>query len=143
MTDLRGEFVRDGHFLHGADIAIGDFGHESHFEQQIMHALSESLIEFCEELEEYLQKVTDNELNTDQIEFLEKANSIIQELQSSYEGINPDDFYELENLLKYANPEIYQQYANKNQTTPSQNSYPTNTRLPTNTYSHPQQNTTA
>ena len=114
MTDLRGEFVWDGHSRHGADSETDEYGHPEYFEQQIIYSLSESLIEFCEDLEKSLQKFTNNKLNADQIKFLHKANSIIQELQSSHEGINPVYFYELENLLKNASLEIYQRYTNKN-----------------------------
>ena len=114
MTELRGEYIWDGSYLSGADINIDDIGHEGHFEQQILSDLSPNLIELAEEIEEQLKKIPENNLTDDQIEFLEHVNNYIKNLQLAYEGINPENFYDLARLVDYAEPQSYKLFQMKN-----------------------------
>lgn len=114
MTELRGEYIWDGHYLSDADIDIGDIGHEGHFEQQILSELAPHLIELAEEIQQQLGKTQEENLTDDQVEFLEYVNKYIKILQSAYEGIDPDDFSSLARLVNDAEPQSYQMFQMKN-----------------------------
>jgi len=115
-TNIRGEYIWDGNYLSGADIDVNDMGHEGHFEQQIVGAIKDDLIDLANESLEKISSISKEELNDDQANALKSIPKIIKNLNHQEDHIDPYEIHSLLDELENIDPSSYAKFmmSNKN-----------------------------
>jgi hypothetical protein len=114
-TDLRGEYVWNGHQLTSADSNVDDSGgHEAYFLNEIVGTLYDDAISLAQDIKQHLETLPETQLTDDQAEFLENFGKKIRDIGNSDHGYDSDNFLSFLGDLETVDPSSYNEFKTTN-----------------------------